>query len=270
MYLTKIQSFKTAIESAIININNAILTKQFFLDFSTTIILTIIAMIIITTKMLEELMVPLNNLTLTSRKISSGQYGSFVTKSTKDDDMNVLITEFNQMSKQIKQSRMGLDTKNIYLETIIKYSSAIIAFDNQYNINLINNQVFELLGIAKDDFIGKKYTELKIDFLNKIMNDFKSRNQIYEIVEINNNILEVAGATLFDNKKELGFILIMKDITELTRNQKLEAWGEVARRVAHEIKNPLSPIMLSAERLRNKFLNKDEDNIVEKNNHNYH
>jgi nitrogen fixation/metabolism regulation signal transduction histidine kinase len=260
---SRISLFKTGIQNAKINISNTILTKQFLVDFSTTIVLTILSMLIIVAKMLENLMTPLNNLTLTSRKISRGEYGARASKTTGDDDMNILLSEFNQMSKQIKQARTGLDTKNIYLETIIQYSSGIIAFDNKLHINLINKRAQDLLGIG-GDVIGKSYHNLTIDFLTQIVDKFEDQEQFSQVIDFNNLLLEITAATLIDNEKKLGFILIIKDITEITQTQKLLAWREVARRMAHEVKNPLNPIMMSAERLRHKFLASDETQVIDK------
>ncbi len=250
----RMTAFKSAVNSAKINISNTILTQQFIVDFVTTVALTIIAMMILVSKMLSNLMVPLNNITIASRKISEGEYGIQAPKSIYDDDMNILLTEFNKMSTQVKEARTGLDTQNIYLETIIRYSDAIIAFDPKFRISLINAPLSELFAVEDNAIIGKSYEVLHIDFLTESIALFDHKEQFSVDMTYQRLNLNITGARLTATGKTLGYILIIKDITEITKNQKLLAWKEVARRMAHEVKNPLNPILLSAERLRNKLL----------------
>jgi nitrogen fixation/metabolism regulation signal transduction histidine kinase len=170
------------------------------------------------------------------------------------------------MSKQIRHSRQGLDTHNLYLETILKYSYGVIGLDQNRNIQLINPVIGKMLSVDNEQqFIGglcKRIADLNIYLLplfTMIEEKFEnSEDEWSEEIELSlpgrHVLLTCQGAALEVSDETLGYVIIVKDISKLNRAQKKAAWGEVAVRMAHEIKNPLTPILLSAQRLRNKFL----------------
>jgi nitrogen fixation/metabolism regulation signal transduction histidine kinase len=182
------------------------------------------------------------------------------------EDMCQLIGQFNEMSKQIRHSRQGLDTHNLYLETILKYSYGVIGLDQNRNIQLINPVIGKMLSVDNEQqFIGglcKRIADLNIYLLplfTMIEEKFEnSEDEWSEEIELSlpgrHVLLTCQGASLDVSDETLGYVIIVKDISKLNRAQKKAAWGEVAVRMAHEIKNPLTPILLSAQRLRNKFL----------------
>lgn len=257
----RVNDFKKGIKSANITLNSAIIQKQFLLDFSTTILLTLLSILIIVFKMVERIMIPLNNLNIASKKISSGQYGALAINTGSDKDIKSLINEFNNMSIQIKQTNKELDTKNIYLETVIKYSSGIITMDNDYKITLINNKILDLLNINEINLTNSYLKSIATDddtlkkVLSIIINNFESHHTTWrESLEFGNLLLDIRGAILQNSNKNIGYMVIITDITDIKKTQKLIAWNEVAKKMAHEIKNPLNPILINAQRLRNKFL----------------
>jgi nitrogen fixation/metabolism regulation signal transduction histidine kinase len=249
----RVANFQKGIKNASITLNSSIIQRQFLIDFSTTIVLTLISILIIVLKMLEKIMIPLNKLSIASRNISQGTYEKINYNQT-DNDITELINEFNAMSLQIKRSKRDIDNKNIYLETIIKYSSGIIAFNKDYTISLYNDKALHLLNITQSltnkniDNITTYNPQLKT-----LITHFKTFNTINEHIEIAGKLLDITGVELKD-VHNIGYILVIKDISTIIKTQKLQAWNEVARRMAHEIKNPLNPILLSAQRLRNKYL----------------
>ncbi len=273
--MNTVKLFQQKIKKAKILLSYTILAKQFLIDFSSTIVLTLVSLLIISLKMIEKIMVPLNNLSIASKKISTGEYGVVVGKSTKSNDINHLIEQFNSMSKQIQISRSGLDTKNLYLETIIKYSSGIIALDNKFRISLINDKVKNILDCDNHNVIGKFYTSICQDkkHMKKLFLAIEKQFNINKswlinielIIKQQNILLNCQGATLKNNNVVLGYIVIINDISAIKRNEKLSAWNEVAMRVAHEIKNPLNPILIGAQRLKNNFLTHDKLTEKEKN-----
>ncbi len=182
--------------------------------------------------------------------------------------MRELIGQFNEMSRQIKTSRQGLDTHNLYLETILRYSFGVIGLDKNRNIQLINPMIGKILAIDDEQqFVGglcRKISE-KNTYLEPLFSMAQERfeqalgewNEEVELTLPNRHVLlSCQGAALDADNQALGYVIIIKDISSLNRAQKKAAWGEVAVRMAHEIKNPLTPILLSAQRLRNKFLEK--------------
>jgi nitrogen fixation/metabolism regulation signal transduction histidine kinase len=216
--------------------------------------------------MMDQLMRPMNNLTVAAKEIAQGNYDVVVHNQEESEDMCQLIGQFNEMSKQIRHSRQGLDTHNLYLETILKYSYGVIGLDQNRNIQLINPVIGKMLSVDNEQqFIGglcKRIADLNIYLLplfTMIEEKFEnSEDEWSEEIELSlpgrHVLLTCQGAALEVSDETLGYVIIVKDISKLNRAQKKAAWGEVAVRMAHEIKNPLTPILLSAQRLRNKFL----------------
>ena len=184
--------------------------------------------------------------------------------------MHDLIGHFNEMSQRIKLSREGLDTHNLYLETILKYSFGVIALSKDKKIQIINPVIGKMLQIDDESiFNGQSYESIVDAYPNlnplfayiqeKIEKDSMEWNHEIELT-LNDRVrlLYCQGSVLDVENKSLGYVIIINDISKLNRAQKKAAWGEVAVRMAHEIKNPLTPILLSAQRLRNLFLEKLE------------
>ncbi len=265
---SRMTRFRDAAKDAELTLNSSIIKTRFMIDFSSTILLALLSALLIVLRMIDQLMRPMHNLSIATREISSGNYDVQIEQSFKNTDMNDLIGHFNEMSNRIKISREGLDTHNLYLETILKYSFGVIALNQDKKIQLINPVIRKMLQIKDETiFISKSY--------DAIINDYPNLTPLFSFIEekIEQDSLEWSGeveltlkdryrliycqgAILDIENKSLGYVIIINDISKLNRAQKKAAWGEVAVRMAHEIKNPLTPILLSAERLRNLFLDK--------------
>jgi len=244
--------------------DNPILRKRFLIDFSTTVLLTILAVLVIVIIMINRLMKPLHSLSKATREISKGNYDVQVKSDDEDSDLNMLIKHFNEMSDQIRQSREGLDTHNVYLETILQYSYGVIALDSKKNIQFLNPIAVSMLALdANKSYVGSPYKEINkknknlkklIDLIGQNFGNEKWSSEIKVSFPEQNKLILCQGTILRTNTKTLGYLIVLNDITELNWAQKKAAWGEVAMKMAHEVKNPLTPILLSADRLRNKFL----------------
>jgi len=244
--------------------DNPILRKRFLIDFSTTVLLTILAVLVIVIIMINRLMKPLHSLSKATREISKGNYDVQVKSDDEDSDLNMLIKHFNEMSDQIRQSREGLDTHNVYLETILQYSYGVIALDSKKNIQFLNPIAVSMLALdANKSYVGSPYKEIikknknlkkLIDLIGQNFVNEKWSSEIKVSFPEQNKLILCQGTILRTNTKTLGYLIVLNDITELNWAQKKAAWGEVAMKMAHEVKNPLTPILLSADRLRNKFL----------------
>ena len=274
-FLQQVQNFTRRTESIQFSLNTSITQKRFLIDFSSTVLLSLLSALLVVLKMIENLMQPLHNLSLATREIAKGNYDVHIHKGKHDDDISELIELFNNMSRQLKLSREGLDTHNLYLETILKYSYGVIALDKDRNIRLINPIVGKMLNMADERlFIGSRcsmiarhYPELKPLFeltADKFASEGAEWSQDIELPLGNKHVLlSCQGAVLEADEQVIGYVIVIKDISKLNRAQKKAAWGEVAVRMAHEIKNPLTPILLSAQRLRNRFLDKLTDKDLE-------
>ena len=264
--LNRMNNFRKSVKNVKLKLSTTIIQTRFLIDFSSTILLTILSALLIVFRMMDQLMRPMNNLTVAAKEIAQGNYDVVVHNQEESEDMCQLIGQFNEMSKQIRHSRQGLDTHNLYLETILKYSYGVIGLDQARNIRLINPMIGKMLSVDNEQqFIGelcKKIADQNIHLQSLFaMIEAKFKNNEYEWseeIELSlpgrHVLLTCQGAALDVSDETLGYVIIIKDISKLNRAQKKAAWGEVAVRMAHEIKNPLTPILLSAQRLRNKFL----------------
>ncbi|SMN16397.1 Nitrogen regulation protein NtrY [uncultured Candidatus Thioglobus sp.] len=274
-FLLKVSDFTKRTKGIKFDLNTSITQKRFMIDFSSTVLLAVLSALMLVFRMIEKLMKPLNNLSIATREIAKGNYDVRIEQSKDSDDVRLLIEQFNIMSKQIKTSKEGLDTHNLYLETILKYSYGVIALDQDKNIRLINPIIGKMFNIKDEQsFVGvncheitKKYAELGALFTltdDKFNAQESEWNEELELTLADRHLLlSCQGAMLESQGKTLGYVIIIKDISKLNRAQKKAAWGEVAVRMAHEIKNPLTPILLSAQRLRNRFMDSLQDRDLE-------
>jgi nitrogen fixation/metabolism regulation signal transduction histidine kinase len=267
----KMTRFRDAAKGAEFSLSTSIIKTRFMIDFTSTILLAVLSSLLIVLRMIDQLMRPMHNLSIATREISSGNYDVEIERDPKHKDMHDLIGHFNEMSRRIKLSREGLDTHNLYLETILQYSFGVIALNEKKKIQIINPVIGKMLHINdvlkyksdSYDVIVEDYPNLKplFDYIQKkIESDSMEWSQEIELMLNDRScLLYCQGAFLDIENKSLGYVIIINDISKLNRAQKKAAWGEVAVRMAHEIKNPLTPILLSAQRLRNLFLDKLEE-----------
>jgi len=256
-----------------LKLSSPTLLQKFSIQFSSTVLLSIVTVLIIIILGARRLIEPLNSLSLATREISKGNYDVRVETNEKYNDLKLLLKFFNEMSEQIKQSREGLDTHNLYLETILKYSYGVIALDSNKKIQFFNTISAEMLKLdPKMEFIGNPFSDLVKanknlrDLIKLIRINFSKEEWNAELqisFQDQNKLIFCQGAKLRASSRTLGYLIVLTDITELNRAQKKAAWGEVAMKMAHEVKNPLTPILLSADRLRNKFLDTLEGKDLE-------
>jgi nitrogen fixation/metabolism regulation signal transduction histidine kinase len=266
--ISEMDSFRNAAKEAELTLNSSIIKTRFLIDFTSTILLSVLSALLIVFRMIDQLMRPMHNLSVATREISSGNYDVEIDQDPKNKDMHDLIGHFNEMIRRIKLSTEGLDTQNLYLETILKYSFGVIALNQDREIQIINPVIGKILQIKDESkFIGQSYDSVVKENENlgplfsfiqqKIEQNSLGWSQEIELtLNDRSRLVYCQGAILDVANKTLGYVIIINDISKLHRAQKKAAWGEVAVRMAHEIKNPLTPILLSAQRLRNLFLQK--------------
>ena len=261
-----------------IQINLAPLRRAFLIDMGSTMLLIVLSILVIISKMIRTLMLPLNKLSKATKEVSKGNYDVFI-RHTRDDDARILIDLFNDMAKDIKISQHRLATQKVYLETILKYSYGVIALDENYLIKMLNPEVSKILHMSNiQKFTGRPYLDIVLSY-SELKPLFEMINTHFDLgknewnvtielpIHLGSILLSCQGARLEDEGKILGYVIILKDITELRHAQNKAAWAGVAMKMAHEVKNPLTPILLSAKRLRNKFLSKPQvkdANIIDK------
>ena len=164
---SRMTRFRDAAKEAELELNSSIIQTRFMIDFSSTILLAVLSALLVVLRMIDQLMRPMHNLSIATREISSGNYDVQIQQDPKSKDMHDLVEHFNEMSKRIKLSREGLDTHNLYLETILKYSYGVIALNQDKTIQLINQVIGKMLQIGDETvFLGQSYDSIIKSFKN--------------------------------------------------------------------------------------------------------
>jgi two-component system nitrogen regulation sensor histidine kinase NtrY len=217
---------------------------------------------------------PIEKLVEGTQKISKGDLG-FSIDIHSDDELGILVEDFNIMVDDLKFSRRSLEnayneiaSRNRYIETVLNtISTGVISIRGDGMIAMINPSAQAMLALPQEKVLGRDVAEvLSGDYL-PLMNDLvtnlkKSKgSSIQKQINITLNgkwltLLAQSSLLYGENDEYLGMVLVFDDLTQLQRMQRMAAWREVARRIAHEVKNPLTPIQLSAQRLRRRYLDK--------------
>ncbi len=236
----------------------------------------------------RRLVAPISNLAAGTSKIADGDYGTLLPISSADE-LGILTDSFNNMSQKIDEaqkaafsSQRETEQQKGYLEAVLtNLSSGVFSFDKDACLQICNSAGCEILSFDFNNSIGKPALELAEqnekakEFFKLIDAGIKSgdanwQDEVTLLGEHGRQMLIMRGTVLhtandkdesaqqsstteaFENSVE-SFVVVFDDVTNLIQAQRDAAWGEVARRLAHEIKNPLTPIQLSAERINRKF-----------------
>ena len=245
------------------------LKRQLLLILSLFTVVLLSSVLWLALYLAKQVTVPIQALAEGTREISSGNFDYQVPEQT-HDELGVLIRSFNTMTTQLRDSRSQIDqfTRNLQqavqelerrrqlIETVLEnIPTGVLSLDPDGNILRANPSVIELFGpSAKDartieDLFGAEDARaIRYLFRRALRTGVVSRE--LEIVASGRLMhAAVTVSSLGPRRVNSGFVLVLDDLTELLRAQKAAAWQEVARRIAHEIKNPLTPIQLSAQRL---------------------
>ena len=219
---------------------------------------------------------PIQALAQATREVARGNLEMSV-DITRDDEIGLLVSSFNTMVRELKENKESLqhayseaDRRRLIIEKILEnVNSGVISLDAEGNILTVNNAACRILNITPEDVTNRNYSnllailnsdELKETVRGIIIKDFKGIEKEIRIrVGDKRILLRIFITSLQYAENFMGTLVVFDDLTEIARAQKAVAWQEVARRIAHEIKNPLTPIKLSTERMIKKWLNRDED-----------
>jgi len=214
----------------------------------------------------NRLVAPIRQLIGAAQEVSKGNLAIKVSSSDTEGDLQQLGTTFNSMTQDLRAQRNELvdtnailDERRRFIETVLSgVTAGIIGVDTKGSITLINPSAERLLGTEKKPTNGKSITATVPEFSKLFQRAKKADGKpVHEHVHLVRHghernfaarvTSEHAGTTQY------GYVITFDDITELVAAQRSSAWADVARRIAHEIKNPLTPIQLSAERIRRKY-----------------
>lgn len=211
---------------------------------------------------------PISDLAGAAERVRAGDLSARVEEGPDSDELGLLSRAFNRMTDQLEgqrhelvQANRQLDERRHFIETVLGgVSAGVIGVDAEGRINLANSSACSLLAMDIDEQIGADISEV-VPELSAMIGDAHTRpNRLVEAqismqrVGRDRTLLVRLAADVVDRKVS-GFVITFDDITELVAAQRKAAWSDVARRIAHEIKNPLTPIQLAAERLRRKYMN---------------
>ena len=206
--------------------------------------------------------VPIQQLAEGTHAVAQGNW-DYQIEASGDDEIGTLVDSFNGMTRDLKQMTFEIERRGRYMETLLaNVNAAVIAVDAGGQITAWNKAAERMFGINGAEALGHSQERIfaaeQLKPMREIMENVKDGESVEKELSISlpDRVLTVVAnaATLRDDDgRSLGVMVFVEDITEIQKAQRMEAWREVARRIAHEIKNPLTPIQLSAERLRKRY-----------------
>lgn len=251
------------------------LKEVFALTLTLVLMLALLSALAFAFVLSRRLSAPLGVLAEGTRAIASGDYGKMLPAHGKDE-LGVLVQSFNSMTRQLSEARQAAERNRArveaargHLETILAHlSSGVMAFDEHFRVRTFNPSAAQILNTDLAPMVAQPLERLAhspamATLIQTILLQFTDdkagewQQQIEFEGAYGKQVLLVRGTRL-PMGSESGYVVVFDDVTMLLQAQRDAAWGEVARRLAHEIKNPLTPIMLSAERLEHKLSNKLE------------
>ena len=252
------------------------LTFSFVLTLSLVTLMTLLIALLIAIYLARRLVAPLRDLAEGTQAVAQGDYGKQLPV-TSGDELGVLVSSFNRMTQEIssaqtavRNSQFEAEKQSAYLETVLAHLSAgVMSFDGARQLRTHNAAAERILHTLLGTFVESSIAEMikalptvepLLNMIDQGISDDVSEWQ--KEISINSPLgqqtLVCSGTKLSGAETESGCVVVFDDATALIKAQRDAAWGEVARRLAHEIKNPLTPIQLSAERIRRRYLDKVE------------
>ena len=252
--------------------NRSGLQITFVMIFAIATLLVLLAAVLIGLVMANQIARPISRLINAAERVRGGDLSVRVDEGRADDEVGSLSRAFNRMTNQLAAQRSELleayrqlDDRRRFTESVLAgVSAGVIGLDAEGRINLPNRPASELLGQDLESAVGRPLAEVVPEFRAFLAaaaaTPEKPRTEEIPVPGPSGRrtLLARIGAE-FDTGGLTGYVLTFDDITALLSAQRMAAWADVARRIAHEIKNPLTPIQLSAERLKRRYLKQISD-----------
>ena len=249
------------------------LKSTFVLILTFVVLMSLIAAVYGAFFAAQRLVQPVQDLIAGTRAVAKGNYDTKLPLPSRDE-LGFLVTSFNDMTKRLGRAReetlrsqQAVEAERAGLAVILaRLSTGVVSLEADLTVRTANQAASGILGVDLEAAVGKRFDEsisdttLFTQFLaalksHLVAEDLDWREQVELSSDSGKRVLMCACTALpNDSGRAPGVVLVFDDITTLLQAQRDAAWGEVARRLAHEIKNPLTPIQLSAERMRRKFL----------------
>jgi two-component system nitrogen regulation sensor histidine kinase NtrY len=252
------------------------LKTNYLLILSFLTLLTIFMALWVALRISRGITDPIQILAQATEEVAKGNLNTTI-DIHREDEIGLLVDSFNNMVSELKDNKESLqrawtesDRRRLIIENILEnINSGVLSLDTAGNILTVNSAACVILGISPEEIIGKNYSgllsmlqseELKETVRNIRVKDFKGlERELRVTVGDRRVLLRIFITTLGDPNNFWGTLVVFDDLSEIVRAQKALAWQEVARRIAHEIKNPLTPIKLSTDHMIKKWHNGDND-----------
>ena len=250
------------------------LKRLYGMTLTLAMVLTLLTTVALAFLISEQMAAPLRALAKGTRAVAKGDFSQMHPVNSRDE-LGMLTKSFNWMTRQLAEartatedSRAQIEKSHTYLETVLaNLTSGVITFDEQLRVRSINPAAVQILGVNASALRGMQpyqwtaHAAHLADLAYVIASQFQSQpdadwQQQIAYRDLQNKRILLAHGSRLPSGIDGGYVLVFDDITHLVRAQRDAAWGEVARRLAHEIKNPLTPIQLSAERIERKLAGK--------------
>jgi len=227
--------------------------------------------------------VPIGLLAEGAEKVAEGDLTVRI-NTTASDEIGILVKAFNKMTGELEKTTRDLEKasreneqRRAYIETVLRnVGTGVVSMDLSGRINTFNRAAEKMFNVQGEDILGRHYTKVLTQehsaLLERILTDLRKeggvsiRREVPVAVQGTPLILFITASVMEEpTGRGIGTVLVMEDMTMLVNAQRKAAWSEAAKRIAHEIKNPLTPIKLSAERMRRKLggsLDQDEEKVL--------
>lgn len=250
------------------------------------LLLVVLAALLLALRASRRLLTPVARLAEATGDIARGNFGRLLPTPKRDDELGDLVAAFNRMTgelasaqESVRENQTRVEAQRAYLDAVLtRISSAVIGFDGAGRVRLVNPAAERLLSMRTDRLLGRRLDEILDErpdlaiFADRIRHHLGApAGAWHEEVRIDDGVdprvLLVRGSPLREPDGGQGHLVVFDDASIISRAQREAAWAEVARRLAHEIKNPLTPIQLAAERLRRRYLGRlppDDADVLER------
>lgn len=258
------------------------LKQTFTFTLSVVLMLSLLASVYGAFVLSRRLVAPIQNLVAGTQAVAKGDFDTRLPTPSRDE-IGFLVSSFNEMTERLSTARRQASLSQAQVEAeranlaviLARLSTGVVALEADLKIRTANQASGAILNLNLENRVGEYLPDVAAgeplleQFVDVAQVHLKSgetewREQIVLRGEVGRRVLTCACTTLpGDEDHAAGFVIVFDDITALLQAQRDAAWGEVARRLAHEIKNPLTPIQLSAERLRRKYIDSMSEEEVQ-------
>ena len=249
------------------------LKRAFSLTLTIVLLISLLTSVYGALILSRRLVAPIQNLVAGTRAVAKGDFDTRLPTPARDE-IGFLISSFNDMTQRLASARREASLSQAQVESerenlaiiLARLSTGVVSLESDLRIRTANQAAGAILSVDLENRVGESLPEIAANhpLLEQLVDvvrvhtergESEWREQIVLRGEVGRRVLTCACTMLPGDEDHLpGFVIVFDDITGLLQAQRDAAWGEVARRLAHEIKNPLTPIQLSAERMRRKYL----------------